>query len=65
MYVNFGRLAVLFAHRDRNGRVEARTERDAGCTAQGTADLEYVNNALSQFGPAPGLLSEGNDSVIE
>jgi hypothetical protein len=46
MYVNFGRLAVLFAHKDRNGRVEARTERDAGCTA----DLEYVNDALSQFG---------------
>jgi hypothetical protein len=45
MYVNSRWLAFLFGYEDCNGRVEAGTERDAGCTF----DLESVNDALSPF----------------
>jgi hypothetical protein len=45
VYVNSRWLAFFFGHEDRNGRVEAWTERDAGCSV----DLESVNDALSPF----------------
>ncbi len=40
---NARRLAFLFGYEDSNGRVEAGTKRDAGCSL----DLESVNDALS------------------
>ena len=43
MDANVRRLAFLFGHEDSNGRVEAGTERDAGCSF----DLESVNDALA------------------